>query len=471
MTTAKKVKLSRLFLHDDNPRFEGKLDEPAAIDELCKTEQILELARDIAENGLSPLERFMVFREDAEDELDVANFIVAEGNRRLCALKLLKDPRRAPRDLREQFKKMKSRSLRLPSTVEVAIIEDEDEREKWIKRAHNGTFGGKGRKAWDATQKTRHFKNSRNMRGQTLLDYAIDRGFLTSDDASGRLSHIVRLVSNPVMRNMIGLTSESEPQSLSRTRPLSDFDKMLTWLLDEAKDKNLGSQADAGKINNKAAELEIELGCNLPRLSQPVLLSDDCGTGANSSASVNHSASDPKAAGSSKGFEEEETIGPDRETDTSASLASDSKRQRSSAPKPPKKLEESNEIYQLLVELNNYKLHSLFYSITNIELTKNVPALTVVAWSFLDSLSVALGRPESGNISTHWSRGNLSRRNGVASRDAAKSIEDAFDRIARSGNSTKHHVSSAGFDAAQLASDWEIILPVLEHDLREKLKQ
>ncbi|NRA48690.1 MAG: hypothetical protein HRU12_06125 [Phaeodactylibacter sp.] len=57
------------------------------------------------------------------------------------------------------------------------------------------------------------------------------------------------------------------------------------------------------------------------------------------------------------------------------------------------------------------------------------------------------------------------------SRDTAKSVEGAFDRIRIYGNDTKHHPTLAGFDAQQLKSDWEMILPVLEHDLRKHLNK
>lgn len=236
MPEEKKVYLNRLILHEDNPRFEGILDEEKAITALCSSEKILELAKDIAENGLSPLERFMVFQEDPEDAPDDANFVVAEGNRRLCALKLLKDPKRAPANVREMFKKA-AKAFKAPRTVPVVVEEDEGERRKWIERAHAGAMEGRGRKTWDTHQKTRFFQNPRNLRGQVLLDYAVARGFISKEDTAGRLSHVVRLIGNPVMRSTIGLTFGDEPTELFRNRPLEDFDKLLSWLLAEALQK------------------------------------------------------------------------------------------------------------------------------------------------------------------------------------------------------------------------------------------
>lgn len=85
------VPLQRLFLATDNPRHEEVEDEAAAIARLCRSENIDQLAVDISSNGINPAERFIVYPLDDEAEPGpTSNFIVAEGNRRACALKLLR---------------------------------------------------------------------------------------------------------------------------------------------------------------------------------------------------------------------------------------------------------------------------------------------------------------------------------------------------------------------------------------------
>lgn len=485
MPVVKKVRLNQLILHEDNPRFEGVLDEEAAIAALCANEKILELARDVAENGLSPLERFMVFLEDPNDDPADANYVVAEGNRRLCALKLLKDPKRAPSvALREAFKRAKAKAqFKAPRSIEVVVEEDEDERRKWIERAHAGTLAGKGRKAWNSVQKTRHFKNPRNLRGQAVLDYAVVRGFVEKDAIEGRLSHVVRLVGNPVMRAAIGLHFEKDPTEPYRNRPLEDFDKLVKWLMDEALNKRLGSQAGKKIINKRAHELDAELACGSTRLSQPVLLASDLVAGEVEAASSHqtsdediHSSEQSSQQSSQESGQENTNNQSDSDSET-ASGGSETNADGSSVPPKPKRPEPtknmpySERVYDLLEELSNYKLQSLYYSISTITMKDHVPTLFVAAWSFLDSLSVALGRPDAGNISQHWQRKNLLNKDLQFSKDTAKSVEGAFERIRLHGNDTKHHPTSAGFDAQQLKSDWEMILPVLEHDLRKHLQK
>ena len=81
----KLIPVSLLRLHGRNPRFSSNLGEQAAIAKIGEDNKTLELARDIASRGLSPLELIGVFRAGN-------HYIAAEGNRRLCALKLLLNP-------------------------------------------------------------------------------------------------------------------------------------------------------------------------------------------------------------------------------------------------------------------------------------------------------------------------------------------------------------------------------------------
>ena len=68
-------------------------------------EQILPLAEDICDRGLSPLERLAAIPHPTLD----GHFVMVEGNRRLCSLKLLRDPAKAPVADRKAFKKLAER--------------------------------------------------------------------------------------------------------------------------------------------------------------------------------------------------------------------------------------------------------------------------------------------------------------------------------------------------------------------------
>ena len=97
------VDIGRIFLDLENSRHEPYENEAEVIDYLCRYENVFPLAKDIVQHGGNPLELLAVIPDDAGDSAKGGkpSYIVAEGNRRLCALKLLDDPERAPPKLRK----------------------------------------------------------------------------------------------------------------------------------------------------------------------------------------------------------------------------------------------------------------------------------------------------------------------------------------------------------------------------------
>lgn len=104
------IDIGRIYLDENNPRHEIYKSQEEVINFLCSSEEILNLAKDIVENGLSPLGVFGLILEEGSSKKDkVKNYIVVEGNRRICALKLLNDPELAPSDqksIHQAFKRM-----------------------------------------------------------------------------------------------------------------------------------------------------------------------------------------------------------------------------------------------------------------------------------------------------------------------------------------------------------------------------
>lgn len=78
--TSQDVPVLNLLLNKENPRRVPKHDQDEIIEYLVGHELVYNLARHISLKGVNPLESMAVFPD--ED----GNMIVAEGNRRLCAL-------------------------------------------------------------------------------------------------------------------------------------------------------------------------------------------------------------------------------------------------------------------------------------------------------------------------------------------------------------------------------------------------
>lgn len=114
--TWRKASISPLdiSLDRDNPRInvEASDKESDIIQKLLLHEEVQELARKIAQSGLLPGERIIVAQEKGQ-------WVVLEGNRRICACKLLLSPQLVPAHFRKTFPK-------LTNAIEIGRIEKID---------------------------------------------------------------------------------------------------------------------------------------------------------------------------------------------------------------------------------------------------------------------------------------------------------------------------------------------------------
>ena len=103
-----------IALDRDNPRInvEPGDKESDIIRKLIKYEDVADLARKIAKTGLLPGERIITVQENGQ-------WVVLEGNRRICACKLLLSPNLVPAEYRKTFPTISTAS-------EIALIERVD---------------------------------------------------------------------------------------------------------------------------------------------------------------------------------------------------------------------------------------------------------------------------------------------------------------------------------------------------------
>lgn len=206
------VYVTRLHLDGQNPRHEPSADEPSIISYLVRNEHVLPLAQDICARGLSPLERLAVIPHPTLD----GHFVMVEGNRRLCAMKLLRDPAKAPAAERKAFKRLADQQPRLPRQLDVAVFDSRDDANSWIALKHGGLQGGVGTKNWNASQSSRFLESlsgvkKPNSLALAVLDYASDCGLITADQrAAIAITTVTRYLTNPVVRSALGLASASE---------------------------------------------------------------------------------------------------------------------------------------------------------------------------------------------------------------------------------------------------------------------
>lgn len=230
----KVVSLADVFLDNDNPRHDPIDAEPEIIARLVSHERVANLAGSIAKHGTSPLERMAVVLHPSAR----GKYTVVEGNRRLCALKLLRDPGRAPTAAsKRQFEALKASGQSIPATLEVVVFADRQAARYWLSLRHEGELDGVGTRNWKAAEKARFNAQGSvaanpNAQALALLDYAQKEGVISPEQRAGlALTTVTRYLSNPVMRSTMGLVNNRD---LVIDVEQAAFDKVVGHFLNDA---------------------------------------------------------------------------------------------------------------------------------------------------------------------------------------------------------------------------------------------
>lgn len=415
--------ISRVFLHPQNPRHDPVENEAAAIAELCENEDVLVLARDIVAKGLNPLERFALVPAQVEGgKAAKGSYFVMEGNRRMCALKLLHDPDRAPAPQRGQFKKL-AQGRSFPNTISAAIFDDAEEVRVWLERIHNGPQGGIGRLDWDAEQKERFYGRGKNRAALALLDYAERKKMISKTERAGKLTTVQRFIGNPDFRAVLGFEEAENNDGFKTSLARDEFDARLVAFIRALLDRE---QVTSRMNRDEIAKYAQNLG---PRAPKPA----------------------PGAPSPGKKGNEEEQAGRE------AAKGRGTSRLRPLKPSLAKYVRHDDDVYAGLKKLKNEKLLSLYFSICKVELSPHAPLVAIGVWAFFESLSACAGRNDSTNFEAFLSSSRLQSYS-IAD---AKAVRKALQRVAEYGNTTKHHRVSAAFNGEQINNDMSTLKAVL----------
>lgn len=254
---SKSISLSRIYLDPENPRHGEMANELSIIHHLIEKEDIKPLAKHIAETGgTSPLELIALIPHPKIK----SGFIATEGNRRMCALKLLADPDKAKSERDKKYFRNLSEKLAEPIThMNAVVFDDRQSARQWFSLRHEGEQGGIGTKNWDAQQKSRFSMQeggrTPNALAILLKDYAKERGLLSAQELESiSITTLTRYLSNPVLRHALGLESASE---LLITVPTEEFEHALSKFLHDALTPGSGfsSRSDAAGRKRYAEQL------------------------------------------------------------------------------------------------------------------------------------------------------------------------------------------------------------------------
>ncbi len=413
------VEVDRIFLYEENPRHEPIESQEEIIEYLCKDEQVFNLARNISEAGPNPLVLAGLVQIPGSGASSTKKaYQVWEGNRRICAIKLLNDPDLAPPHLRKDFARLASESAEIPiKKLPAVIFEDHDDLKYWMGIIHDGAQAGVGLLSWNSDQKARHFGSSRNRVALAVLDAAEELGLITKEERQGKLTTAQRFLNSPVVREAIGIDT-SNPEDFTYNRPADDFKKQLSRFIDDLKEGN--------KITSRYNRSQVDVyGRKL--------------------------ASNPDISS--------ERIEPVALKTVSATKRKSPRRTQPRKPRPPSHLEYDKELAATLEAYANSKLEALYYSICAVHIEHTL-LLTIGVWAFVESLTALAGKNAETDFGAFYSNQRLASY-GIGSGKALGPVRDALTRISRNGNATKHHRISGNFDGPQLVNDLATITPLL----------
>jgi hypothetical protein len=166
-------------------------------------------------------------------------YVSAEGNRRICALKLLANPAKAATEKdKRHFRKLSEQLAQPIDLVNAVVFDAKSESRPWVGLRHDPAQPkGVGTKPWKAEQSTRFNlagdgRRSPNAQALLLLDHARSRGLLTSDELDEiGLTTLTRYVSSPKVRFALGLVDGKSNQI---NVPIDEFDRALSVFLRDA---------------------------------------------------------------------------------------------------------------------------------------------------------------------------------------------------------------------------------------------
>jgi len=447
------IPLERLQLNLSNPRHEEVEARDEAMIELLSSEQIVELARDIAGlGGINPMERLGVFPVEGTGNDEEQFYAAAEGNRRLCALMLLDDPEAVPAEMPNRaryvrtFNKL-SQQIDPITQVPCVVFENMDAARPWLERLHNGARDGTGRRRWTPEQQARNTSDQTNRAATQLRDLAIELGLVTANQLSRTTTTQQRFISNARFRQAMGLVRLNDG-SLERTRCWPDFLLMLRQFMTDIATGAINSRSHNSRTEIEAYAQQIEAmnGLELRNVRQGELgqREDEIQSGAEDE--TDESGHEP---GNGEGTEDG-VVNPGADDN-----ADDNARHR---PAKRTAINQDDEIVAALHRLGNQKLIDLYASFATVRLPQHALLAVIGCWSFFECMVAAHGY-EGNDFTSYINRivGNL----GVSSTPKPKARKYQLDWISKSGNITKHDWQTATYDHAQLCNAMDTLKPIV----------
>lgn len=232
------VQFSKLHFDPVNPRGDPEYDEKKICALYGAQPETAVLATHIAEHGLNPLDRLGLI----EHPKLPGHYVMREGNRRLCAMQLLRDPERAPTAASKKvFQRLASSGRPIPNAIPAVLFNQKLNARVWMSVKHEGPQNGLGTLTWGASQKTRFNREGEtgvtrpknpNRQAEALLTYAVNQGLITPEErALIAITTLTRYLPN--VRTALALLNSED---CTTNAPAKEFNAGLLRFLRDSKD-------------------------------------------------------------------------------------------------------------------------------------------------------------------------------------------------------------------------------------------
>lgn len=225
--------ISKILMDGENPRHEILGDQKEIINWHVNFlgDKLIQLMRSIAKDGLSDIEKILV---QPHGNL----YVVKEGNRRMAALKLLRDPSLCDDTLFRRKIESITQPVNFNYKIDCIACNDRH-RVLWMMGLrHLGQQNGAGTSKWGAAEKSRHEQDysgkSRYWRSLYFIDYALKNNLISDQQAARlgeKISNLDRLVPSAEFKKALGVTYKDSSVRVSIEK--SVHDKVLGAILEK----------------------------------------------------------------------------------------------------------------------------------------------------------------------------------------------------------------------------------------------